>query len=224
MPGEGARATVRLGGGVGGRRRLLRPGRSRWKCGRRDWASGWPAGRGGNRHWPGRLAVLAVFYVVELANYALGGVGLRIHEQISLLVAAWGGAVDPLSTIPRKPPLVDPRPIRLGPARLALLLAILRIADGVNSPLLVGYPLVIVASGLWFRVRFVWFITVLSLASYGVLVVDFYRWRPWLQVQFNPGVNRHVIFAVALVVLGSVVAYLVQRVRALSNFCGRPLP
>ena len=31
------------------------------------------------------------------------------------------------------------------------------------------------------------------------------------------------IFAIALVVLGSVVAYLVQRVRTLSNFYGRPV-
>ena len=171
-----------------------------------------------------RLAALAVFYVVELANYALGGVGLRIHEQISLLVAAWAG----LSILCQQ--FLESRRWSI-PARAVwglldslLLLAILRIADGVNSPLLVGYPLLIVASGLWFRVRFVWFITALSLASYAVLVVDFYRWRPWLQGQFDPGVNRHVIFAVALVVLGSVVAYLVQRVRALSNFCGRPLP
>ena len=26
--------------------------------------------------------------------------------------------------------------------------------------------------------RFVWFITLLSLLSYGVLVIDFYYWRP----------------------------------------------
>jgi serine/threonine-protein kinase len=45
----------------------------------------------------------------------------------------------------------------------------------------VGYPLIIVASGLWFRVRFVWFMTFLSLLSYGVLMIDFYYWRPFLQ-------------------------------------------
>ena len=105
-----------------------------------------------------------------------------------------------------------------------LLLAVLLVANGAASPLVVGYPLLIAASGLWFRVRFVWFITALSLLSYGVVVVDFYRWRPELQAQFDASVNRHVIFAMSLVVLGSVVAYLVQRVRALSSFCGRQLP
>ena len=37
------------------------------------------------------------------------------------------------------------------------------------------------------------------------------------------GFDRHVIFAVALLVLGSVVSYLVQRVRILSSFYGRPV-
>ncbi len=141
-----------------------------------------------------------------------------------MLVAAWAGLSILCQQFLQSRRWSIPARFVWGSLDSLLLLAILRIADGVNSPLLVGYPLVIVASALWFRVRFVWFMTALSLASYGVLVVDFYRWRPELQTQFDPGVNRHVIFAVALVVLGSVVAYLVQRVRALSNFCGRPLP
>ena len=100
----------------------------------------------------------------------------------------------------------------------------LLVADGVASPLVVGYPLLIVGSGLWFRVRFVWFMSVAALVSYGVLVVDFYLRRPYLADRFDIGVDRHVIFALALVVEGAVVAYLVDRVRTLSTFYGRPLP
>ena len=88
---------------------------------------------------------------------------------------------------------------------------------------MVGYPLIIVASGLWFRVRFVWFITFLSLLSYGVLVIDFYCWRPELHEGMYAGFDRHVIFALAMLIIGAVVAYLVQRVRTLSNFYGRPI-
>jgi serine/threonine-protein kinase len=102
------------------------------------------------------------------------------------------------------------------------LFAILRLGHGAASPLVIGYPLIIVASGLWFRVRFVWFMTLLSLLSYGVLVIDFYYWRPWLQAEPYVGWDRHVIFAVGILVVGSVVAYLVQRVRTLSDFYGRP--
>ena len=75
------------------------------------------------------------------------------------------------------------------------LLAVLRLGYGAASSLVVGYPLIIVASGLWFRVRFVWFITLLSLLSYGVLVIDFYYWRPELHEGMYAGFDRHVIFA-----------------------------
>ena len=54
-------------------------------------------------------------------------------------------------------------------------------------------------------------------------MIDFYCWRPWLQEEMHTGYDRHVIFALALLILGAVVAYLVQRVRTLSNFYGRPL-
>ncbi len=172
-----------------------------------------------------RLAAFGVFYLIELVNYYVTGAsGRRFHEQISLLIAAWAL----LSAVCQQ--FLDSRRWSI-PARFVwgtldslLLLAVLLVANGAASPLVVGYPLLIAASGLWFRVRFVWFITALSLLSYGVVVVDFYRWRPELQAQFDPSVNRHVVFAMSLVVLGSVVAYLVQRVRALSSFCGRQLP
>jgi hypothetical protein len=63
--------------------------------------------------------------------------------------------------------------------------------------------------------------TGLSLISYGILVGDFYMRRTELQHGFDTRYDRHVIFAVALMIMGSVVAYLVQRVRDLSAYYGR---
>ncbi len=103
------------------------------------------------------------------------------------------------------------------------LLTLLRLGYGAVSSLVVGYLLIIVGSGLWFRVRFVWFITFLSLLSYSVLVIDFYYWRPELHQGMYAGFDRHVIFALAMLVTGSVVAYLVEQVRTLSNFYGRSI-
>ncbi len=105
-----------------------------------------------------------------------------------------------------------------------LLLAVLLIADGVASPLVIGYVLLIVGSGLWFRVRFVSFMTVMSLISYGILVADFYWRRTELQANFDTEADRHVVMVVALLLLGAVVAYLVHRVRTLSSFYGRQAP
>jgi hypothetical protein len=54
-------------------------------------------------------------------------------------------------------------------------------------------------------------------------VVDFYLWRPELQARFDTAPDRHVIFAVALVVQGIAVAHLVHRVRSLSSFSGQKI-
>ena len=97
-------------------------------------------------------------------------------------------------------------------------------ADGAASALVVGYPLLIAGSGLWFHVRFVSFMTAMSLLSYGILVVDFYYRRTGLQEHFDTSFARHVLFALSLIVLGAIVSSLVRRLRMLSNFYGRQLP
>ncbi len=88
-----------------------------------------------------------------------------------------------------------------------------------------GYLVLIAASGLWFRVRFVWFMTTLSLASYGFLVYQYYRGRPEdLRDTFGTGPDRVVAFVdftLAMIGVALVVGYLVSRVRALSGTTGR---
>ncbi len=105
-----------------------------------------------------------------------------------------------------------------------LLIVLLFVGDGAASALIVGYPLLIAGSGLWFHVRFVSFMTAMSLLSYGTLVIDFYYWHIDRQKHFDTSVARHILFAVSLIVLGAVVSSLVQRLRMLSKFYGRQLP
>jgi serine/threonine protein kinase len=171
-----------------------------------------------------RLAGLGVFYLAELVNYSLGLINSPEHRTLSILVGIWA-----LSAIVFQQALKFQRwslsaRFVWGTLDAALLLTILLVVGyGVASSLLVGYPLLIVASGLWFRVRFVWYMTALSLASYGVLVLDAYFRRPFLLEDFQIGNDRHIIFAVSLVVLAGIVAYLVGRVRALSSYYGEKL-
>ena len=168
-----------------------------------------------------RLGALSVFYVVEMFNYYNSTVPPDFHAKISVLVAVWA-----LASIVFQQFLDSRRwsmPARFGWGTLdsVLFLAVLLTADGAASPLIIGYPLLIVASGLWFRVRFVAFMAVLSLVSYGVLVIDFYYYHPELQKNFDAEINRHVIFAVGLAIMAMAVAYLVHRVRMLSSYHGR---
>jgi eukaryotic-like serine/threonine-protein kinase len=151
----------------------------------------------------------------------VGNVDRDFHLPVSVVVVVWAAA----SILCQQ--LLDSRrwsfPARFlwGALDSLALLSVLLLGDGAASSLVVGYPLLIVGSGLWFRVRFVWFITLLSLLSYGILVVDFYYWRPEIHAGMYTGIDRHLIFALAMLLLGAIVAYLVQRVRTLSNFYGR---
>jgi serine/threonine-protein kinase len=171
-----------------------------------------------------RLGGLGLFWLVEWINYCLGVVKLDFHLAISLVMVVWMGASFACQQFLERRPWSLPARFAWGTLdSLLLLIVLFFFADGAASPLVVGYPLVIVASGLWFRVRYVWFMTGLSLISYGILILDFYYRRPDLHSESFGKFDRHVIFVVSLVVLAAIVAYLVQRVRTLSSFYGQKL-
>lgn len=172
-----------------------------------------------------RLGALGLFYIVETANYFAGTVDSQFHGPVSLVVGLWVVASIICQQLLGSRRWSFPACFVWGTLDSLALLTVLWLGNSAASSLVVGYSLIIVASGLWFRERFVWFITLLSLLSYGLLVVDFYWRRTDLHESFEGylSIDRHIIFALALFVLGSVVAYLVRRVRTLSNFYGRPL-
>jgi len=170
-----------------------------------------------------RLGALGLFYGIETVNFLTGTVKSGFHGRVSLVIVAWiVSSIICQQFLESRRWSFSARYV-WGTLDSLALLAVLLLGNGAASSLIVGYPLVIAASALWFRVRFVWFITFLSLLSYGVLAIDFYYWRPELHEGFYAGFDRHVIFAVSLLILGSVVAYLVHRVRTLSSFYGRPV-
>ncbi|OHB82309.1 MAG: hypothetical protein A2V98_10270 [Planctomycetes bacterium RBG_16_64_12] len=171
-----------------------------------------------------RLAVLGVFLIVEAGLAKLAPAAPEAPEfywKIAALLAIWAGSAVLSQQLLKIRRWSIPGRFVWGILDSSLLFVILVLANGVASPAIVGYPLLIVVSGLWFRVRFVWFITGLCVASYGMHVVDFYLWRTELQKFLDPRWDRHVIFAVALIAIGGIVAYLVHRVRVLSDYRGQ---
>jgi serine/threonine-protein kinase len=82
------------------------------------------------------------------------------------------------------------------------------------------YALLIVGSGLWFRPAVVWLTTGAAVLGYGLLLLgDVGAGAPLAAP------HHAVIVALVLAVTGGVVAYQVQRVRALSRYYEhRPLP
>jgi len=170
-----------------------------------------------------RLGVLGLFFVVETVNYMLGTVLPDFHLKACVLMGCWAVSAVVFQQLLRVKRWSIPACFVWGTLDSVLLLALLLIANGVASSLVVAYPLLIVGSGLWFRERFVWFMTGLSAVSYSILMVDFYFIRTNLQDKFDPRFDRHVNFLVGLICVAWVVAYLVQRVRALSAYTAQRL-
>jgi serine/threonine protein kinase len=96
-------------------------------------------------------------------------------------------------------------------ADLVLLTTLLCIADPPLGPLLIGYPLLVAASGLFFRVRLVIFTTGVAIAAYLMLV---FRLKP----DSDTPLHYPIIYAAVLAVLGIMVGYQVYRIRVLSRY------
>lgn len=96
---------------------------------------------------------------------------------------------------------------------VALLTVILWLLDGALSPLVGIYAMLISSSGLWLRKRLVWLTTALSVLGYGALVAEGARRGLTLSTP-----HWHLVFVTVLLVLGSVVAYQVQRIRKLGRY------
>jgi serine/threonine protein kinase len=169
-----------------------------------------------------RLAALAVSFSCIQLNYHLDGtVDLSLHLLVVGLLLLWGGASYVFQRLLNSGRWPEDVPFAWAGADV-LLWTVLLLVDGVapQGPLPVGYPCLIAASGLWFRVRMVWFTTLLSLLSYAAVLTLFL-------LDGNPlvGIHKHLIVAVTLLVTGFVVAYQVNRVRALSRYYERrPFP
>lgn len=93
--------------------------------------------------------------------------------------------------------------------------ATLWLDEAMPGPLVIGFPVLVAASGLWFRAPVVALATLLSVIGYSGLLLANY-WRQGRLEQLN----WHIAFLVLLVLAGCSVAYQVHRVRALSRYYG----
>jgi eukaryotic-like serine/threonine-protein kinase len=93
---------------------------------------------------------------------------------------------------------------------IAFLTGLLFITESPLGPLLIGYPFLIVASGLFFDVKVVWTSTFFSLIGYAILMR--------LRIEESNPPQYPIIFAAVMALLGMVVAYQVHRTRLLSRY------
>jgi eukaryotic-like serine/threonine-protein kinase len=165
-----------------------------------------------------RLAALAVcFAVIQINYFVAGDVELVPHLIVTALLLAWGSVSYLCQKFLNGGRRDEDVPFAWAACDMAVWTVVLIVSGRApQGPLVVGYACLIAAAGLWFRVRLVWFVTILSLLSYVVVVVVYL-----MDGGETTGMHHQLIFAVALVVLGGVVSYQVGRVRALSRYYER---
>jgi serine/threonine-protein kinase len=161
-----------------------------------------------------RLLSLCIFIPIVQANYHLSvDVRVPVHIAVLVMLAIWALGSWGCQALLARPQWAARVPFVWAVLDMTLLTVMIYISDTHASPILVIYPALIVAAGLWFRVRVVWFTTLLSVIAFIFLTATKYTAADWAT---NP--HYPLIFLAALVVLGFMVAYQVQRVRVLSRY------
>jgi serine/threonine protein kinase len=164
-----------------------------------------------------RLGILLVCAIIVQIFYHLKHpVSLFIETSIILTLAVWAA----ISVILQIALRLKYRPQTIQglwiTADAIMLTAALALAEAVATPLVLCYGALIVAAGLWYRVNLVWLGLSVSLAGYGVLLsIGAARGLS------GPSPQHHLIAAASLVLVATMVATQVRRVRALSRYYDR---
>jgi eukaryotic-like serine/threonine-protein kinase len=173
------------------------------------------------RHWArrepalaSRLIMLPVCMLIAQANYLLaGGMPLARHLEILGTLIGWGAASFGCQRMMNHKPWADATRFLWAAIDVILFSIIVLVADDINTPVVIGYPLIVAAAGLWFRVPLVWFTALVCVVSYLLLLVE------WIHRNGETaGLHKHAIFVVGLVILAFMMSYQVYRVRALSRY------
>jgi serine/threonine-protein kinase len=175
-----------------------------------------------------RVGAMSLFWVVLLV--VIGWFDVQLDDkwmyfgEVTLIVALWLAFSFIFQQMLARRRWEMAARFLWGVVDTVLLLAVLVLGDGLASPMVIGLPLLIVASGLWSQVRLVWFVTATTLVAYGVLVAKYYEWLPGAAASrrpFDPHWDRHAYFFISLVLCGCMVAYQVSRTRALTRYFER---
>jgi serine/threonine-protein kinase len=160
-----------------------------------------------------RLAALAIFSLLVVYNH------LRLPDLRPLtlpvlgLLAAWAAVSWLCQWALRRPGWGEWAAYAWSAADVLMLTGVQLVTRSGVSPVIVGYPFLVAAAGLWTRTRMVWVTTACAVIGYaGLMAFDLAKGAP------PHPVHRHLVFLVSLVVLGFLMAYQVERVHALSRY------
>ena len=169
-----------------------------------------------------RIIGIAAFYVIQLINYRglslgflelprVGGVDRAFHQSVTALAAAWTMVgLGVLLCLKRQ---FFPATLKFVSTAcdVVLLTAILTVADGPRSPMVVGFFLLIVLSTLRFSLPLVWFATAGCMGGY-IFLLGYAKWFTSRDIRVER--YQQIIFLLALVLTGVTLGQVIRRVRA----------
>lgn len=155
------------------------------------------------------VGLLAATSIIQ-TNYFIQGVDFGYHLRVMTVFAVWTVASFIFQRMLHDEAAAPYARYAWSAADTTLLTILLCMSAGPLGPLLIGYPLLVAASGLFFLVPLVWFTTASTLLGFG--------WLLFCRADLGWPVHYPAIFAATLAVVGFIVAYQVYRVRVLSRF------
>jgi hypothetical protein len=173
-----------------------------------------------------RTIGIGAFYIIELMNHGvqIGAMQLpqvvddRFHQAMTALAVAW--TMVALLTLVCLRTHVFPAALKFATTAcdVALLTAVLIIAEGPRSPLVVGYFLIIALAALRLSLRLVWLGTIGSLAGY-VFLLGYVKFYATAEHAATMSVPRYyqLIVLVALALEGIILGQVIRRVRAMAE-------
>lgn len=181
-----------------------------------------------------RIIGIAAFYIIEMVNHGgqLGSLGLpqvssdRFHASVTALAVAW--TMVALATLVCLRRQFFPAAMKFVTTAcdLVLLTAVLMIADGPRSPLVVVYFLVIALAALRLSLPLMWMTTVGSMLGY-VFLLGYVDYCASAERAAAMSVPRYyqLIVLVALALAGVILGQVIRRVRTMAeDFARRVAP
>jgi hypothetical protein len=162
-----------------------------------------------------RLAIMTAATTIVEVQHLLSHKPWTYHIEIKLTFAVWAILALIFQWLLRREKTAELARLAWAVSDPVLLTIVLKLADDIG-PILVGYAVLVTASGLWFSVRLVVVSTIGCILSYAVLLII--RHEPTNQPHYP------LIFMTALAVIGSIVAFQVHRVRTLSRYFEQTRP
>ena len=161
-----------------------------------------------------RIAGVGAFYCVELVNYYTGVVDRPFHQAVTALAFAW--AMVALGVLFCLGQHIFPASLKFAStaADIMLLTAVLTVADGPKSPLIVAYFLLIVLATVRFSLRLIWFASGGAMAGY-LFLLGYAKW--FTERDLRVPRYHQALFLLALALTGVVLGQVIRRVRKMAT-------